>query len=262
MSMTPAEAYEQCLVPAIFEPWARWALQAHPPAPGDRVLDVACGTGIGARLAACLVGPEGSVVGVDVDDGMLAVARTTRGHTAETPIEWRHASALELPWPAREFDYLLCLEGLQFFPDRSAALREMRRVLRPGGVLVGTVWGPLEQNPAYHALAEGLRRFVSEEAGRLPPFALPDADAIRAVVRAAGFGDPRVTLESLSLAVPSAEAFVDWIAAGGPTTRHNLAQLGRDRRREFDELVTARLAPYGKGDGLSLPSTRHIIVAR
>jgi SAM-dependent methyltransferase len=203
VSMTPAEAYEQCLVPAIFEPWARRALQARPPAPGDRVLDVACGTGIGARLAARIVGPGGSVVGVDVDDGMLAVARTTRGHTAEAPIEWRHASALELPGPAREFDYLLCLEGLQFFPDRSAALREMRRVLRPGGVLVGTVWGPLEQNPAYHALAEGLRRFVSEEAGRLPPFALPDADAIRAVVRAAGFGDPRVTLESLSLAVPS-----------------------------------------------------------
>jgi len=136
------------------------------------------------------------------------------------------------------------------------------RVVRPGGVLVGTVWGPLEQNPAYHALAEGLRRFVSEEAGRLPPFALPDADAIRAVVRAAGFGDPRVTLEGLSLAVPSAEAFVDWIAAGGPTTRHNLAQLGHDRRREFDEFVTARLVPYRKGDGLSVPSTRHVIVAR
>lgn len=260
--MTPAEAYEQCLVPAIFEPWARRALQARPPAPGDRVLDVACGTGIGARLAARLVGPRGSVVGVDADDGMLAVARTTGGHTDDVRIDWRHANALALPFPAGAFDYLLCLEGLQFFPDRSAGLREMRRVLRPGGVLVGTVWGPLEQNPAYHALAEGLRRFVSEEAGRLPPFALPDADAIRAVVRAAGFGDPRVTLESLSFAVPSAEAFVDWIAAGGPTTRHNLAQLGHDRRREFDEFVTARLAPYRKGDTLSVPSTRHVIVAR
>jgi len=79
VSMTPAEAYEQCLVPAIFEPWARRALQAHPPAPGDRVLDVACGTGIGARLAARLVGPTGSVVGVDADGGMLAVARSLRG---------------------------------------------------------------------------------------------------------------------------------------------------------------------------------------
>ncbi len=71
-----------------------------------------------------------------------------------------------------------------------------------------------------------------------------------------------MTLESLSFAVPSAEAFVDWIAAGGPTTRHNLAQLGHDRRREFDEFVTARLAPHRKGDTLSVPSTRHVIVAR
>lgn len=260
--MTPAEAYEQCLVPAIFEPWARRALQAHPPAPGDRVLDVACGTGIGARLAARLVGPGGSVVGVDADDGMLGVARTTSGHADDPPIDWRHASALALPLSTSAFDFLLCLEGLQFFPDRSAGLREMRRVLRPGGTFVGTVWGPLEQNPAYHALAEGLRRFVSEEAGRLPPFALSDAGAIRALVGAAGFGDASVGLESLPLAVPSAEAFVDWVAAGGPTVRHNLAQLAHDRRREFDEFVTTRLAPYRRGNGLSLPSTRHVIVAR
>jgi SAM-dependent methyltransferase len=260
--MTPAEAYEQFLVPAIFEPWARTVLRSHPPASGSQVLDVACGTGIGARLAASLVGRTGRVVGVDADDGMLSVARQTTASVDAAPIEWHHASALNMPFQATAFDYLLCFEGLQFFPDRSAGLREMRRVLRPGGALVGTVWGPLEHNPAYHAVAEGLRRFVSADAGRLPPFTLPDPDAIRALVLAAGFGEVTVTVERLRLTVPSADAFVDWVAAGGPTIRHNLALLRDDRRRELYDLVAARLAPHRAGQGLSLPSTRNVIVAR
>ena len=122
--------------------------------------------------------------------------------------------------------------------------------------------GPLEQNPAYHALAEGLRQFVSAEAGRLPPFALSDAHAIRALVLTAGFSEVTVDVESLRLAVPSSEALVEWVAAGGPTLRHNLSLLQDDRRLEFHELVAARLSPYRTGHGLSLPSTRHIFVAR
>jgi SAM-dependent methyltransferase len=255
--VTPAAAYERYLVPTIFGPWARHVVEAHPPAPGSTVLDVACGTGIGARSAAARVAPAGLVVGVDADAQMLAVARSSAAR-----IHWLHADALNLPLQAREFDYLLCLEGLQFFPDRPAGLGELRRVLRPDGALVGTVWGPLEQNPAYHAVAEGLRRFVSEEAGRLPPFALSDADTIRSLLRSAGFRDISVSIESVPVAVPSGEAFVAWTAAGGPTIRHNLAQLKDDRRREFDEFVAARLSPYRAGDGLSLPSTRHILVAR
>ena len=256
--MTPAAAYERYLVPAIFGPWARHVVEAHPPAPGSTVLDVACGTGIGARSAAPRVVPGGLVLGVDADAQMLAVARNSAPR-----IDWLRADVLNLPLQAAEFDYLLCLEGLQFFPDRPAGLRELRRVLRPGGVLVGTVWGPLEQNPAYHAVAEGLRRFVSEEAGRLPPFALSgDADAIRALFLSTGFTDATVNVDSLPVAVPSSEALVAWLAAGGPTIRHSLALLPEDRRREFDELVATRLSPYRAGAGLSLPSTRHILVAR
>jgi SAM-dependent methyltransferase len=246
----------------MFGPWARTALQARRPAPGSRVLDVACGTGIGARSAAPFVGRTGLVIGVDVDHGMLAVARKSGGRLDSSRIEWLQADALNLPFRSSEFDYLLCLEGLQFFPDRSAGLRELRRLLRPGGVFVGTVWGPLEQNPAYHALAEGLRRFVSTGAGRLPPFALSDAAAIRALILTAGFSEVTVDIENLRVAVPSSKAFVDWVAAGGPTIRHNLALLQDDRLCEFDELVAARLAPYRTGEGLSVPSTRHIFTAR
>jgi ubiquinone/menaquinone biosynthesis C-methylase UbiE len=262
VSPTPAEIYEQCLVPAIFAPWALKVVRAHPPKPGSRVLDVACGTGIGARSAAALVGRTGRVDGLDADAGMLAVARTTRAREGDAPIAWHQASALELPFEAGRFDVVLCFEGLQFVPDRAAALGEIRRVLRPGGAFVGTVWGPLAENPAYEALAVALRRFVSEDAARLPPFALTDAEAVRTLVRAAGFAEVDLTLERLSFTAPSAELLVDWVAAGGPTLRHNLAQLPPARRRELSELVATRLAPYRTGAGLSLPSARNVIVAR
>lgn len=260
--VTPAEAYEQFLVPAIFAPWAHVVMRAHPPAPGSRVLDVACGTGIGARLAAAIVGRTGLVAGLDSDHGMLSVARAIRRSTGDAGTEWYLASALEMPFPDHEFDYVLCLEGLQFFADRSAGLREIRRVLRPGGRLVGSVWGSLEQNPGYHAIAEGLRRFVSVDAARLPAFTLHDADTIRALGSGAGFLEVSVTLETLTFAVPSVREFVDWVAAGAPTTRHNLALLTDDRREAFHRFVDGRLATHRTADGVLLPSARNIVVAR
>lgn len=260
--MTPAEAYEQFLVPAIFEPWARAVLRAHPPAPGRRVLDVACGTGIGARLAASIVGRTGLVAGLDADHGMLSIARAIRPSFEDASIEWHLASALQMPFRDHEFDYVLCLEGLQFFADRPAGLREMRRVLRPGGRFVASVWGTVEQNPGYHAIAEGLRRFVSVDAARLPAFTLADADTLRALGSGAGFTEVSVNVESLTLAVPSAREFVDWVAAGAPTTRHNLALLTDDRREAFHHFVAGWLAAHRTADGLSLPSTRNIVVAR
>jgi SAM-dependent methyltransferase len=248
-------------VPAIFEPWAHTALQTHPPAGGDRVLDVACGTGIGARLAAALVGRSGTVSAVDADRGMLAVARARAALAGGAAITCHQASALAMPFRNEAFDYVICLEGLQFFPDRPAGLQEMRRVLRGGGTLVATVWGPIEENPAYHAIAEGLRRFASADAARLPPFTLSDAAELRGLVSGAGFSTVAVRATSQRVTVPSADAFVRWAAAGGPTVRHNLAQLSDERRHGFDEFVAAHLAQYRTDDGLVVPSTRNVVIA-
>jgi SAM-dependent methyltransferase len=201
------------------------------------------------------------VAALDADGEMLAVARASRVSADEAAIECHHASALTMPFRDNAFDYVLCLEGIQFFPDRVAGLREMRRVLRPGGTLVATVWGPIEQNPAYHAISEGLRRFVSADAARLPPFTLSDAETIRTLVSGAGFVAVTVSLASERLTVPSADAFVAWVAAGGPTIRHNLALLSVDRRQGFDDFVAARLAPYRTEQSLVLPSTRNIVIA-
>src|SRR5262249_28586791 len=128
---------------------------------GERVLDVACGTGAVARVAADLVGEGGRVVGVDVNRAMLRVAR------ARLPgLEWCEASVLALPFAGDGFDAVFCQLGLQFFPDRPAALSEMRRVLAPGGRFGASVYSSIERNPAADALACSLDRRFGEGASR------------------------------------------------------------------------------------------------
>lgn len=260
--MTAAEAYERFLVPAIFGPWAEAVIALSPPPPGAAVLDVACGTGIGARVAARLVGPAGRVVGLDPDEGMLAIARIATTGDGGAPVAWQRGNALGLPFAGGAFDHVVCLEGIQFFPDREAGLREIRRVMRPGGVFLASIWATLEQNPGYLALSEGLRAFVSDAAGRLPPFALADPDALRTLLAAAGFTASTVETHRLAIAAPSAEDFVTWVATGAPTTRHNLGLLAPDDRAAFDAFVASRLAPYRTGGRLTLPSARNVVVAR
>jgi SAM-dependent methyltransferase len=260
--MTPAEAYERFLVPNVFEPWARQVIDGERLRPAEGILDVACGTGIAARLAAASVGPSGRVVGVDIDEKMLAVAGLWTPPDGAASVEWRQADALDLPLAESSFDVVLCFEGLQFLPDRAKGLREFRRVCKPGGRIAGTVWGPVEENPGYHALAEGLARFVSPDAARLPPFMLSDAGEIAALLAGAGFAAIRVEPRRLSRPVPSVADFVDWVAAGAPTTRHKLSLLAAEDRQAFLRFVEERLAPY-TGDGvLEMPYMRHVFTAR
>ena len=123
------EMYERFLVGPLFQPWADVLLDRVSLAAGDRVLDVACGTGIVARRAKVRLGEAGQVVGVDVSPQMLTIARDVA-----PDIDWREGNASALPVGATEkFDVVVCQQGLQFFPDKSAASAQMRAVLAPGG---------------------------------------------------------------------------------------------------------------------------------
>ncbi len=128
----PAEVYESFFVPAMFAPLATLVLDRVSPRPGERVLDVACGTGIVARRAARLVGDGGRVVGVDPSPAMLAVARSA-AVSEDVSVEWQEGTAEALPFPDASFDLAFCQMGLQFFPDKQAGLTELHRVLVPGG---------------------------------------------------------------------------------------------------------------------------------
>jgi len=171
-----AETYERALVPAVFAAWAPLVVALADPKPGDRVLDIACGTGVVARLAADRVGSTGNVVGLDLNPGMLAVAASVASHAPATSasITWREASAMKMPLPDATFDIAYCQLGLQFFPDRSAALREMYRILVLDGRLGVMVWRGIKYSPGFGALAAALDRHVSADAGGImrAPFSL------------------------------------------------------------------------------------------
>ena len=175
---TPAEIYEQHMVPAIFVHWAPDLVKAAGVQPGGRALDVACGTGVVTRILAARVGPAGTVVGLDINPGMLAVARVA----APLPnIEWIEGSAISMTLPDATFDNVLCEQGLQFFPDKPAALAEMRRVLKPGGRLALSCWCSVEYMPGY----------LEQGAGVLDAIVAEVDAATRRVRGRRGLGHPR-----------------------------------------------------------------------
>ena len=124
--------YERHLASVVFEHWAQLLVETVGVRPGDAVLDVASGTGVVARRAARAAGRDGRVVAADISEAMLAQSASHAAVPDAAKIEFLTASASDLPVPDESFDAVLCQQGLQFFPDRPAAIAEMRRVLRPG----------------------------------------------------------------------------------------------------------------------------------
>jgi SAM-dependent methyltransferase len=221
-----AQAYEDYLVPAIIAPFADELVE--PVSPGERVLDVACGTGIVARRAAAR---GAHATGVDLNARMLDVARA-----AEPAIAWIQADAADLPLPDHGFDTVVCHQGLQFFADLGAAIREMRRVLAPGGRLAVSVWRP---SPVYELLAALLD---AESASIMrSPFAGPDARALRALL--AGRAHIRISIKPVRF--PSAREMLHQEVASSPmsmTVDESLAAA-----------FTKALRPYTDDDGVVFP---------
>jgi ubiquinone/menaquinone biosynthesis C-methylase UbiE len=203
---TPPANYERFFVPLIGAPLATDLVRHAELRKGDRVLDVACGTGVVARLASDEVGNEGAVAALDVNAGMLAVAR------ASTPegvnIEWHEASAESIPLPDESFETVMCQMGLQFMTDKRAALLEMHRVLAPGGRLVLNVSGPTPQ--PFSVLRDGLARYVGADAAGFVDlvFSLYDADEIEQLFSGVDFRDLSLHSAMSSLPLPAPGEFL------------------------------------------------------
>ena len=256
------ELYERYLVPGIFGPWAQDLIALATPQAGERALDVACGTGIVTRLLAQHVGRTGTVVGLDFNSGRLAVARSL-SHTTGSVIEWREGSALALPFPDASFDFVCCQQGLQFFPDRLAALREMNRVLVPGGRLALNVWRSIQHNPGAAAMAEALERYVSQAAGdfRRTPFAFGDVEALRAILTEAGFHDITIRPTVKVLHFPSAEAFVKRYVSSIAPLAAMVAQADDNARAALLREIAIALQPFSNADGLAMPQASNLTFA-
>jgi SAM-dependent methyltransferase len=230
------------------------------PKHGERVLDLACGTGTVARLAAQLVGPTGKVVGLDVNPGMLIVARSIPSPVGQ--IEWKEADALAMPFPDASFDILTCQLGLQFFPDRAKAVREMKRVLVPKGRLGVLVWRPIRHSPGFAVLEQALEHYAGSEAAKFmrSPFSLGDAQELRSLFRDAGFVHTTIRIGIGTVRFRSVDEFVSLYSKGTPLSTH-VSRMDEDEFSAMVENVRSSLGSYVDDEGLAFPIEGHFASA-
>jgi ubiquinone/menaquinone biosynthesis C-methylase UbiE len=256
VTRSAAEIYEEFFVPALFAQWAPRVCDEAQLAPRQKVLDVACGTGVLSREAAVRVGSGGVVTGLDRNEGMLAVARR------KAPgINWRLGRAEALPFGDESFDVVASQFGLMIFEDRAAALWEMWRVLRRDGVLAVAVWDKIERSPGYAAMAALLERLFGDSiANELRAlFLLGDGDQLRSQFAKAGVAGTRISTHVGAARFPSIESWVRTEIKGW-----TLADLIDHAQYELllSEAETA-LQPYTTADGtVTFAAPAHIVTAR
>ena len=253
-----AEVYEEQKVPAMFGPLAEATLGRLPLTEHDSIVDVACGTGIVARTARARLGPRPRIAGVDLNEGMIGVARAAP--EGGSSCEWHVCDVGAMPFEDSVFSQVICQQGLQFFPDENAALMEMKRVLMPGGKIALTIWsGP---SVLFTALAEALARYVdnSVAARSLAPFNYGGRASLEERLLALGYSgltkeefavdrtikDPANSLVKEILGNPVGPA----VSAKGEAIMQNIV-----------DQVMGAVADYRKGADLIVPQHTHLFQA-
>lgn len=250
--MSRAENYEKFLVPIIMDHWAREMVRTVKQ--GDRILDIGCGTGIVTRHAAAITGESGSIVGLDMSPEMLEVARLI-SLPCPNIVSWVEADAAAMPFAERAFDTVLCQFGFMFMSDKPAALREMRRVTKPGGSLGLSVF---VSNPYDQALKRALSKHALPDDADFAIWSCGDPEWLRSLVEKAGF--QIVTLKKQSnpsrykSVRQSLELMKDWSQTIAGLPADTLEQITRDIEAELSHCITA--------DGFFCPEPVNIVIAR
>jgi ubiquinone/menaquinone biosynthesis C-methylase UbiE len=261
---SPVETYENYFVPAIFRPWASELLQRLPPRPGERALDLACGTGAVTLQIAPLVGESGSVTGLDPNQAMLDVARS-KSAPVGSAIEWREGEAGAMPFDDGAFDLVYCQHGLQFFPDRAAAISEVRRVLAPGGRVGMTVWRDIKYQTLWYELDLAVERVAGIPPGG-GPFSLGDRDELAALFEGAGLRDVSIDVVTRTVRFPFPDQYVRLATLGSAVVMPEFAQMNAedlaDLVRTVREDLDVKLETYLDGDVLAFQLSAHIATAR
>ncbi|RJT23899.1 methyltransferase domain-containing protein [Mesorhizobium waimense] len=254
------EMYERWLVGPLFQPWADMTLEEVRLSRGDRVLDIACGTGIVARVARERLGNADFVVGIDVSSDMLAIARAVA-----PDIDWREGNASALPLhDGEQFVVIVCQQGLQFFPDKAAAAAQMRRALAKGGRLAVTTWRSDDEIPFFREL----RRVAERHLGAISDqrYSFGDAALLETLLREAGFNEVRSKVVSRTIRFEddapflrlNAMALVGMSAAGKAMGDH-------ERKRVVEDIVSESapvLQPYTDGSGIAFEVSTNLATAK
>lgn len=268
-SISPAQAYQTYFGPSIFGPLVDVVVSVAPPRAGDRVLDVACGTGVVARRMAEIVGEGGTVVGIDINPKMIEVARSISVPGGPT-IEYREGDGTALDLPAASFDYVCCQQGLQFFPDRTAGAAEMRRVLAPGGTAVVVTWKGLDHHPLYAAMADAEEPHLGSVGANVTraeleaPFSLGDPEELRRLLADAGFASVEIAERSIEARFPDADRFVERMEFAYAAVIPQFAEDPAAFTRYLDAITEDTrdaVAAAREGDEVVVPMHANIAVA-
>ena len=248
-SESAAENYERYFVPAIGAPLAADLVELAALRPGERVLDVACGTGVVARRALERVGDRGRVVGTDINAGMLALARAVV--PGVDPSDWVEACADDLPFPGEAFDVALCQLGLQFFADKPAAMQELRRVIVPGGRLFVNVPGPTPR--LFAELEDALARHLGPNVAGFvrAVFSFYDPAELRGLLTSAGFQQVKARSNVVTLGLPAPEDFL-WQYVHSTPLGAAVAQLDEEGCLALQREVVAAWQPFSEDGTLTL----------
>ena len=255
-----AAIYEQQKVSAVFRPLAEATLDAIEVSRRDAVLDVACGTGIVARVVHERISPNVPITGVDLNQGMIEKARELTSDAGDD-FRWHVANATDMPFVDGVFTVAICQQGLQFMPDEAATLREMRRVLQAKGLLVLTVWAGASR--FFRALAQAIGNHVSQEDAELSlaPFAYGGFDGLPALLGAGGFADVRVRDLSVERLIRDPETAIPREIMSNPVGPA-VAARGEDVMTSIVDEVLAGCADMRRGTDLVAPQTARLVTAR
>jgi SAM-dependent methyltransferase len=254
------EYYDNYLGPAQFDPFGRELAQRLPARPPGDVLELACGTGLVTRRLRERLDPSLRLVATDLSKPMLDYARAK---LADCPgIEWREADAMKLPFADKEFGAAACAFGAMFMPDKGAFFREARRVLKPGGLLLLSVWNRIEENRHGQASAHVIQSLFpgDPDANFGTPYSMHDQPGIRAWLAESGFGDVAIDTVRLPLGRVSARTFAMGAVYGTPRASL-LARKGADLAEVADK-VAAELARVGGADPYIGEASALIVSAR
>jgi len=257
------EAYERFISEPMTEPCVPALFDAVQLTAGDRVLDLGCGTGIVARMAAGRVGSDGRIVGMDLNPGMLAAAQELAGDGAAANVEWRQGDAMNLPVEDGAFDVVFCQQALQFVPDKIAAVREMHRVLDSEGRVACSVLRDLSFNPFQQAIAAALERHIGPDAAQAihMAFGSGDPDALRELGTEAGFHRVQVQPQMTMIRYDSLDEMVPGYLASTPASGL-VADAGASVQSAVLEDVEDALHDYLDDDGLAAPFQLYVLTGR
>ena len=260
LSDDAAKYYDQVPAKHILGPWAPRMVEAADIRSDERVLDLACGTGVVTRAAALMLGPGGSVTGLDLNTGMLEVAKSHKNPGA-CALSWIQGNALDLDLPNQTFDVVLCQQGLQYFPDRLKGLRESHRVLRSGGRAVFAIWA--DAGPYNKAVRAAVAKHIDDAVAKtyLESRDVPDADSLRTLFSDAGFAQVEVIREQIEIRLPDIRTFVLAQTRGTPIAE-NVNALSESQQTALANHAAEALSSFADGADVVVPDFCNLVSAR